>query len=102
VEIVWSRQARTRLQEIRAYVARDKPDAAARLATRIVAVVEALRNHPNLGRVGAEPGVRELVIGGTPYVVLYSVKRTRVTISTIWHGAQSRKKTGRGGRTATR
>lgn len=91
MEIVWSRLARARLEEIRAYVAMDKPDAAGRLATRIVAVVEALRNHPNLGHVGAEPGIRELVIGGTPYVVIYSVKRTQVTISTIWHGAQSRK-----------
>ena len=83
MEIVWSRRARARLEEIRTYVAKDKPDAAARLATRIVALVEALRNHPNLGHVGAEPGIRELVIGGTPYVVLYSVKRTQVTISTI-------------------
>ena len=100
MEIVWSRLARARLVEIRAYVARDKPDAAARLATRIVAVVEALRNHPNLGRAGAQAGIRELVIGGTPYVVLYSVKKSHITISTIWHGAQSRKKTGRSGRKA--
>jgi plasmid stabilization system protein ParE len=57
----------------------------------------ALRNQPNLGRVGAEAGIRELVIGGTPYVVLYSVKRTQVTISTIWHGAQSRKTLGTSG-----
>lgn len=97
VEIVWSRLARARLEEIRAYVAKDKPDAAGRLAARIVAVVEALRNHPNLGRVGAEPAIRELVIGGTPYVVLYSVKRTQVTISTIWHGAQSRRTSLRSG-----
>lgn len=97
VEIVWSPKARRRLEEIRAYVARDKPDAAARLATRIVAVVEALRNHPHLGRVGAEPEIRELVIGGTPYVVLYSVKKTQVTVTTIWHGAQSRKTSGRSG-----
>jgi toxin ParE1/3/4 len=89
--------ARARLEEIRAYVAKDKPEAAARLATRIVAVVEALRLNPNLGRAGAEPGIRELVIGGTPYIVLYSVKRTRVIIATIWHGAQSRKKSGSGG-----
>lgn len=88
IEIVWSPLARARLQEIRAYVGLDKPDAAARLATRIVAVVEALRNHPHLGRAGAEPGVRELVIGGTPYVVLYRVRGKRVTISTIWHGGQ--------------
>jgi toxin ParE1/3/4 len=92
VEIVWSPLARARLQEIRAYVAMDKPGAAERLATRIVAVVEALRNHPNLGRVGPEPGIRELVIGGTPYIVLYRVRSKRVTISTIWHGAQRKER----------
>jgi toxin ParE1/3/4 len=86
--IVWSPLALARLQEIRAYVALDKPDAAERLATRIVAVVEALRNHPRLGRAGTEPGIRELIIGGTPYIVLYRVRGQRVIISTIWHGAQ--------------
>jgi toxin ParE1/3/4 len=91
VEIDWSALARTRLRDIRAYVARDKPTAAERLAMRIVAVVEALRNHPYLGRAGAEPGIRELVIGGIPYIVLYRVQSRRVTIDTIWHGAQSRK-----------
>jgi addiction module RelE/StbE family toxin len=88
VEIVWSPLARARLQEIRAYVARDKPDAAERLATRIIAVVEALRNHPRLGRAGTEPGIRELIIGGTPYIVLYRIRGRRLIISTIWHGAQ--------------
>lgn len=82
--------AQTRLQEIRSYVAKDKPEAAARLAMRIVAVVEALGEHPYLGRTGAEPGLRELVIGGTPYTVLYRIRAGRVMISTIWHGAQPR------------
>jgi toxin ParE1/3/4 len=90
VEIVWSPLARARLQEIRAYVALDKPDAAEHLAIRIVAVVEALRNHPRLGRAGAEPGFRELVIGGTPYIVLYQFRGSRIAITTIWHGAQRR------------
>jgi len=88
VEIVWSPLALARLREIRAYVALDKPDAAERLGTRIVAVVEGLRIHPYLGRVGAEPGIRELVIGGTPYIVVYRVRGKRVAILTIWHGAQ--------------
>jgi toxin ParE1/3/4 len=69
-------------------VALDKPGAAERLAIRIVAVVEALRNHPYLGRVGAEPGVRELVVAGTPYIVLYRVRDPRIVIATIWNGAQ--------------
>jgi plasmid stabilization system protein ParE len=55
---------------------------------RIVAMVETLRYHPHLGRVGAEPGIRELVIGSTPYIILYRVQGQRVIISTIWHGAQ--------------
>jgi toxin ParE1/3/4 len=90
VEIVWSPLARAWLQQIRAYVAKDKPEAAERLATRIVAVIEALRNHPHLGRSGADPGIRELVIGGTPYIVLYRVRGNRVTVNTIWHGAQQK------------
>ena len=88
VEIIWSALARTRLREIRAYVAPDKPEAAERLAIRIVAMVEALRDHPYLGRAGAEPELRELVIGGTPYIVPYRVQGSRVVISTVWHGKQ--------------
>ncbi|HZR28807.1 MAG TPA: type II toxin-antitoxin system RelE/ParE family toxin [Terriglobales bacterium] len=88
IEIVWSPLARARLREIRAYEELDKPEAAERLAMRIVAIVEALRNHPNLGRAGSEPGIRELVIGGTPYVVLYRIRDKRIIISTVWHGAQ--------------
>jgi toxin ParE1/3/4 len=92
VEIVWSPLARARLREIRAFVDQDKPDAALRLTTRIVAVTEALRNHPYLGRAGAEPGIRELVIGNTPYIVYYRVRGKRVTINTIRHGAQAKPK----------
>jgi toxin ParE1/3/4 len=88
LKIVWSPLALPWLLEFRAYVALDKPDAAEHLATRTVAVVEALRSHPYLGRAGAEPGIRESVIGGTPYIVLYRVRSKRVVISTIWHGAQ--------------
>ena len=90
LEIVWSPLSRARLLEIRAYVARDKSDAAARLATRIIALVETLKDHPYLGRVGSEPGVRELVVGGTPYLIFYKVQGKRITINTIWHAAQSR------------
>lgn len=88
LEIVWSPLALARLQEIRAFVALDKPDAAQHLATRIVSVVEALRIHPYLGRVGPEHGIRELIIGGTPYSILYRVRAKRILISTISHASQ--------------
>lgn len=90
VEIVWSPLARARLQQIRAYIAKDKPAATERMATRIVAVVEALRMQPYLGRAAGETGVRELVIGGTPFSALYRLRSKRIVILAIWHGAQNR------------
>jgi toxin ParE1/3/4 len=90
VEIVWSPLARKRLKEIRDYVALDKPVAAEKLAIRIVAAVQALRNYSYIGRAGADREIRELVIGRTPYIVLYKVHGSVVTINTIWHGAQRR------------
>lgn len=90
LEIVWSALARARLREIHAYIALDKTEAADRLATRIIAVVEALRNHPYLGRTGAHAEIRELIIGGTPYSILYRVRGQRIIISTIWHAAQTK------------
>jgi addiction module RelE/StbE family toxin len=89
-QIVWSPLAVARLQEIRAYIALDKTDAAERLSTRIVALVEALRTNPHLGRIGPEAGTRELVVGGTPYIILYRVHRQRITINTIWHSSQDK------------
>ncbi len=88
VEIAWSPLALARLQEIRAFVALDKPAAAERLAIRIVTLVEALRSSPYLGRAGVEPGIRELVVGGTPYIILYRIRRAKLLILTVTHGAQ--------------
>ena len=88
MEIVWSPLAQARLREIHSYIALDNPEAAELVATRLVAIVEILKVHPYLGRAGAEPGARELVIGGTPYIVFYRVRGKRVTILTILHGAQ--------------
>jgi len=88
MELVWSPLALQRLRDIRAYIAQDKPDAAERLATRIVALSEALRLHPFLGRKCADAGARELLIGGSPYIVVYRVRGKRIIILTVRHGAQ--------------
>lgn len=90
LEIVWSPLALARLQEIRAFIAFDNPGAAERLTTRLVSLVQALADFPMLGRPGANPETRELVVGGTPYVIVYQVKRNRILIRTVWHTAQKR------------
>ncbi|MGB7846719.1 MAG: type II toxin-antitoxin system RelE/ParE family toxin [Candidatus Acidiferrum sp.] len=90
IQIVWSPVAAARLREIRAYVALDNPRAAERLATRIVTLVETHRLHPALGRPSGQPNLRQLVIGGTPYVIFYRLRRKQILITTVHHSAQKR------------
>ncbi len=54
----------------------------------LVASVDALRDHPNLGRPGRLTGTRELVVSGTPYVVPYRVLGDDVQILAVFHGAR--------------
>ena len=77
-----------RLEDIRDWIAVDKPAAAVRMMTRIRMAVERLAPLPGAGRPGRVPGTRELVISGTPYIVPYRVKGDAVQIITILHSAQ--------------
>lgn len=77
-----------RLADIREWIARDNPAAAARMVERIRTAVQRLKTLPSSGRPGRVPGTRELVISGTPYIVPYRVEGERVQIITIMHGAQ--------------
>jgi toxin ParE1/3/4 len=91
-DIVWSERALRRLDAIRVYIAQDKLIAAESLAFHIVRAAESLRTHPNLGHRGSNPRLRELLVAGTPYVIIYRVIRRRVVIATIWHAAQRKTK----------
>lgn len=61
---------------------------AGQLAATIRQRIQQLQDHPQLGRPGRVPGTRELVIGGTPYVVPYRVKNQQVEILALYHGAR--------------
>lgn len=41
------------------------------MAVRVQDAVENLIEHPNLGRPGRLPETRELVVSGTPFIVVY-------------------------------
>ncbi len=88
MDIEWSERARRNLSDISAYSARDDPDAADRVVDRILTATERLSVHPAIGRVGRIDGTRELVVGGTPYVVPYRVYHDRVEIIAVPHDAQ--------------
>jgi addiction module RelE/StbE family toxin len=88
MRIVWSRRALRHLRHLREYIGRDNPEAAARVAQRILAAVELLAEHPSLGRPGRVFGTRELVVPGTPYIIPYRVRAARLELIAVFHGRQ--------------
>ena len=88
MRVRWLKRALRNLDEEAEYIARDNPQAAARIVARIAASVDRLANHPSSGRSGRVPGTRELVVSGTPYIVPYRVRGATVEILRIFHGAR--------------
>ena len=86
--IVWSARAMRNLAQIRAFIADDRPTAAAEIANAILASVEFLAERPALGRPGRLPGTRELVMPGTSYLVPYRVRGERLEVIAVLHGRQ--------------
>ncbi len=85
--ITWAPEARRQLSDTWHYIALDDPRAADRMVTRLVAAVEKLAHFPRLGRPGRESST-ELVVAGTPFIVLNRVVGEEVRIGTVLHGAQ--------------
>ena len=75
--VVWSPRAIGHLADLRAYIARERPDAAA--ATTLLSAVDRLAALPNLGRPGRVSGTRELVVPGTRYVIPYRLRGERLS-----------------------
>ena len=62
MRVIWTPRAAARLSAINDHIAEDSPQAAA--------------------------NTRELVVAGTPYIVIYRVGRERIDILRVVHGAQ--------------
>lgn len=88
MNIRWHRLARRDLVALRAYIARENPKAAARMAKRIRDAVEGLADNPSIGRPGRVIDTRELVVTGTPFLVPYTVVDDQIVILRVLHGAQ--------------
>ena len=87
--IVWTRRATRHLQAAYEYWAHEKSAAAANtMLERIFAAVELLKNNPDLGRPGRVYGTRELVLIPTPFLLAYRVRRGKVDILALLHGAR--------------
>lgn len=89
MKLRWTTEALQHLREANDFIQLDKPSAAAHMADLIEAAVERLRLFPEMGRPSRRPGTRELPVTGTPFVVVYRVKRDALEILAVYHGAQN-------------
>jgi addiction module RelE/StbE family toxin len=85
MRIEWTLKALGGLQEAGEFIAEDNPQAASKMAQRVQEAVENLIDHANLGRPGRVPGTRELVVSGTPLIVVYRVRGATVQVLRVLH-----------------
>ncbi len=88
LKIIWLPLAENQRAEQLEYIARDNPRAAADQDERVGQRLRALKAHPRVGRPGRVPDTRELVISGTPFIVVYRLRAERIEVIRFLHGAQ--------------
>ena len=80
------------LDGIYSWIAQDRPRAARRVIDRILNSIELLGLFPELGHAGKVSGTYEWVVGGLPYIIVYTVDRDaeEVAVIAVFHSAQNR------------
>ncbi|OGI49804.1 MAG: toxin Y4kP [Candidatus Muproteobacteria bacterium RIFCSPHIGHO2_02_FULL_65_16] len=88
MELSWVRSALGDLEDAGAFIAGDNPQAARTMAQRVGEAVEYLMEHPALGRAGRVRGTRELVVSGTPLIVVYRIRFDHIQVLRVLHHAR--------------
>lgn len=86
-QIKWVESGLENFEKIVEYIAEEDDAAARRIAKKVREASKQLAKQPSMGRAGRVPGTRELIIHGTPYVIVYQVKTT-IEILRVLHSAQ--------------
>lgn len=88
MKLFWTPLAAGHLRAVYEYIARDNEAAAETLVERIITAVEMLAQYPQMGRTGRLEQTRELVIAGTPFVVIYRTGREQIDVLAVFHTAR--------------
>jgi addiction module RelE/StbE family toxin len=88
MKIIWSATAIDDLTRLRSYIAQSNPTAAADMAARILGAVEHLVRFPAIGRAGRAPNTRELIVPGTPFIIVYTIAGATLDIAAVLHAAR--------------
>lgn len=87
MKITWLHGAVADLNALFEYIGMENPPAAFAMVELIERRVGQLADHPLLGKAGRVATTRELVIAGTPFIVVYRIQANQVDILAVIHSA---------------
>jgi addiction module RelE/StbE family toxin len=76
------------LQSTKNYISQDKPNAALAVIRRVIEAIENIVTFPSMGRAGRVPHTTELVVSGSPLIIVYQIKQDTLYIVRIIHTAR--------------
>jgi addiction module RelE/StbE family toxin len=88
LKIKLARLAANDLQAVEQYISQDKPSAAQAVIQRVMEAIENLAAFPSIGRGGRVPNTKELVVSGTPLIIVYQVRQDTLFIARVIHTAR--------------
>jgi toxin ParE1/3/4 len=84
----WLTRAEQDLNRQIDYITERNPAAALEALIAVRSATLRLKAFAQSGRIGRRTGTRELVVTGTPFVLIYKVEHSTVKILRLVHGAQ--------------
>lgn len=90
MRVRWLPKALAERNEQLDYIAKDNTRAAIDQGDRIQRAADKLADFPEAGRLGRKPRTRELVVPGTPFLLVYRIRpdRKEVQVLRLIHGAR--------------
>ena len=88
MKIKLSRLAAQDLQSAFDYISKENINAANSVIKRILESIEKLTNFPAMGRAGRVPHTKELVVSGSPFIIVYQVHQNTMYIVRIIHSSK--------------
>lgn len=76
------------IQSTKNYISQDKPNAALAVIERAMETIENIATFPSIGRLGQVPQTKELVVSGTPLIIVYQVKQDTLYVVRMIHTAR--------------
>lgn len=88
MKIHFAKPAEIDLEEAASFISSDNGKAATSTVRRVFEAIDYLSTFPSMGRCGRVPNTRELIVSGTPFVVIYQMRCHVIFILRILHSAR--------------